>query len=823
MLRLAIGITAALAASAYVTPVACDVVMPPAGVAARDVAREPAPVTAAGDVARQPAPAVARDVVPQPPAGTFNGRLRQLDVRVPRLLADVRIDGALDDAVWAEAAVLTGFSQYAPVDRLPAADSTEVLVWYTDHAIYFGIRAFEPHGPVIANHADRDRIQGDDHVHIILDTFNDRRRALFFSVNPLGVQADGTFTEGGGNNVDLSPDFLWQSKGRVTDYGYEVEIRIPFKSIRYQAAPVQDWGVQVVRNVQHSGHEQTWTPAERGAPSFLGQAGRLVGLSDMRRGLVMDVNPVMTAHRAGTRSAGPGSPWQYGRTDPELGGNLRWGVTSNLTLNATVNPDFSQVEADVGQVVYDPRAALSFPERRPFFLEGNEHFAAPNNLIYTRRITSPVAAAKMTGKVGGLNVGLLSAVDDDAFSASRRDNPVYNIIRLRRDVGTQSSVGMVFTDRVEGSDYNRVAGFDSRLLIADRYVFSAQLAGSFTSLNGVESHGRPLFDVRLSRPGREWGFDASLVGTHPEFRAGSGFIARTGIVNGRISPRRTFFPASDAVQSVSTALIFDGTWEYDRFRDGTEPNDMKLQTSTNVTWRGGWRTTFFTFVESFMYPAYLYTNYYIERRDPVTGLARDTVPYTGTHRLPNYGGMFTVNTPQFQQFSGRLSLIGGHDDNFDEWSSAWVLFTTAEGEYRPTDRLRINGRYVQQRFHRVSDGSLVRLRTIPRARVEYQLSRAVFFRYVGQYDAMKVDALRDDSRTNDPILIRRPDGSFRPALAQQRSSFRSDVLFSYQPNPGTVLFAGYGSTLNGAEFFAPRDMERTADGFFVKVSYLWRL
>jgi hypothetical protein len=237
---------------------------------------------------------------------------------------------------------------------------------------------------------------------------------------------------------------------------------------------------------------------------------------------------------------------------------------------------------------------------------------------------------------------------------------------------------------------------------------------------------------------------------------------------------------------------------------------------------GGWRGSVFTFLESFRYPAALYANYFIERRDE-SGAVRDTIPYTGTHRLPNNGGMLTVATPQFQKFSGNVQLVGGHDDNFDEWSSAWVLFTTVNAEWRPTDRARIGGRYVQQRFHRVSDNSLVRLRSIPRARVEYQLARTVFFRFVGQYDATKVDALRDDSRTDDPILIRSPNGTFRRAVAQQRSAFRSDALFSYQPNPGTVVFAGYGSTLAGSEFFAPRELERAADGFFVKVSYLWRM
>jgi hypothetical protein len=173
------------------------------------------------------------------------------------------------------------------------------------------------------------------------------------------------------------------------------------------------------------------------------------------------------------------------------------------------------------------------------------------------------------------------------------------------------------------------------------------------------------------------------------------------------------------VETYSVSLILDGTWDYDRFRRGTEPNDMKLQTHTSLDFRGGWRGTVFTFVESFKYPAALYANHYVERRD-ASGAVLDTVPYTGTDRLPNYGGMVTVATPQFQRFSGSAQLIGGHDDNFDEWSSAWILFATLNLEWRPSERLRVNGRYVEQRFHRVSDGSLVRLRMIPRARVEYQ-------------------------------------------------------------------------------------------------------
>jgi hypothetical protein len=758
-------------------------------------------------------------LVSSPPPTTYNGRLNQLEVAIPKVLASVRLDGTLDDAAWQTAALLTGFSQYAPVDRQPAADSTEVLVLYQDQAIYFGVRAFEPHGAVRATLADRDRIGGEDHVQLILDTFNDRRRAFVFSVNAFGVQSDGLLSDGQG--TDLSQDFLFESRGRLTDYGYEVEVRIPFKSLRYQETDVQSWGLNVLRVVQHSGHEQTWTPAERGATSFLAQSGTLQGLTELRRGLVLDVNPVMTARATGAPEA-QGGPWRYDGERPEFGGNVRWGVTPDLSLNATVNPDFSQVEADVGQVVFDPRQAISFPEKRPFFLEGAENFQVPNSLIYTRRIVSPEGAAKLTGKLGGFDVGILSAVDDDAPVAGRASNPLYNLARVRRNVGAQSNVGVVYTDRVHGGDFNRVVGADTRLLLGTRWVFTGQVASSFTSTGDVTSHARPLFDFALARTGRESGFNLVVEGIHPEFNAGSGFISRPGIAHANFTPRRTFFPQGSVFESITFTPIVDGTWDWGRFMDGTEPNDIKFNSSTTVLLRGGWRTSLYTWAESFKYPHQLYASYFIEQRS-ASGVVVDTVPYVGTNRLPNFGVNVSVGTPQWSTFSGSADITTGQDDNFDEWSSAWIAFTTLNAEWRPSDKLRVSGRYLEQRFHRKSDGSLVRLRTIPRVKVEYQVSRPIFLRFVGQYDGLKVDALRDDSRTDDPVLIRRADGSFRRADAVQRGGFRADWLFSYQPNPGTVFFAGYGASLGSPQFFSPSDLERTSDGFFVKLSYLFRM
>ncbi len=760
---------------------------------------------------------------PPPPAATiYHGRTGQLRVLPPRIADEIRIDGNISEAAWAGAAILTGFSEYAPVDGVPAADSTEVRVIYADHAIYFAIRAFEPHGAVIATRADRDRIQGDDHVRLLLDTFNDRRRAFLFAVNPFGVQTDGTFSDNSsGGATDLNPDYVYESRGRLTETGYEIEIRIPFKSIRYQQTSEQSWGISVTRVVQHSGHEQSWAPAERGNPSFLGQAGTLAGLRDLRRGLVLDLNPVMTAQAVGATRSATDPSWTYRRESPEYSGNLRWGATQSLTVNGTVNPDFSQIEADVGQVVYDPRSAISFPEKRPFFLEASENFEVPNSLIYTRSIADPVAAAKVAGKVGGLNVGLLSAVDDAAVSLSGRDKPVFNIARVRRDFAAQSTAGLLYTDRVEGTAYNRVAGADARLLLGE-YLVLGQVASSFTSAGtGQSTAGKPLFEFSVTKAGRARGFSAVIEGVHPEFVAGGGFVSRPGIARANVTPRFSFFPGNSRLEAISFSPIVDLTWDWDRFERGTEPNDIKLQTRTSASWRGGWRSSLFTFVESFKYPPSLYRNFYIERRD-ASGAVTDTVPYVGTDRLPNYGFELSVNTPQFQTFTSAVSVIGGHDENFDEWSSAWIFFTNFNADWRPTERVRVNARYVDQRYYRTSDNSLVRRRMIPRMKLEYQVARPVFVRFVTQYDAIKVDALRDDTRTGFPVLIRNADGSFRRADARQSSGLRSDVLFSYQPSPGTVFFAGYGATHGASEFLSPSLLERTNDAFFVKASYLIR-
>ena len=742
------------------------------------------------------------------------------------------IDGDLYDSAWTHAALLTGFSQYAPTDGAPAEDSTQVLVWYSPTAIYFGIRAFELHGRPTMTLANRDQIFGDDNVQIMLGTFHDAKQVLMFAVNPLGVQGDGSLIEGanitgggfiggaviGREQPDLSPDFVFQSRGRLTDWGYEVEVRVPFKSLRYQAKQPQDWSINVLRQVMHSGVENTWYPARRANASFIGQSGTLIGLTGMHRGLVVDLNPEAT----GKANGGPTpSGYQYDWGNPQIGGNVRWGVSDNLTLNGTVKPDFSQVESDAGQLAFDPRQALFFPEKRPFFLEGSELFQVPQNLIYTRRIVQPVAAAKLTGTALGTDIGLLSAVDQKFASASSSDNPIFNILRAQRSVGRGSRVGMLFTDREEGGDYNRVAEFDSRLAFKEIFGLNLQLAGSNTRAGGVTTTA-PLWLGQFTVQHRVWGLRTAFAGIGDDFRDASGFIGRAGIVHSYVDPSWTAYGRSGALlQRFTGDILVDGIWQYQNFIHGRHMQDKKLHLNGNATLSAGWNVGAGYFFESFGYDSALYAPYRLEV--PKSGGGLDTIPFVGQPTIGNGEYLVQVATPQWKHFSSSGFFLQGHDENFFEWASAKLVLLSVDVSYRPTDRIRNSISYFWQQVNRRTDGTLVNVGRIARAKIEYQLSRPLFIRVVGQYIQDQTDSLRDDSRTNAPILIVRPDGSVQRAAASSSNLFHADVLLSYQPVPGTVVFAGYGSNMLDEDAFQFRGLTRTDDAFFLKLSYLFRL
>ena len=760
-------------------------------------------------------------------AQRFAGAEGQVRVSPPRIEADAEIDGRLDEPVWQRAAALTGFSQYAPADRRPAEQETEVLIWYSPTALYLGVRAHARSGTVRATLANRDKLATEDRIEFYLGTYNDGHQALVFAVNPLGVQQDGTLAEqgrnsGGRESVDLSPDFVYDSRGRITEDGYEVELRIPFKTLRYQSVDPQDWGLHVVRSVQASGQEDSWVPAERAAASFLAQSGTLAGMTGLRRGLVMDLNPVLTGRAAG--APGPGGGWDYDGT-AELGGNVRWGITPNLTLNGTFNPDFSQVEADASQIVTDPRRALFFPEKRPFFLEGIEQFATPNQLVYSRRIAAPVAATKLTGKVAGTTVATMLALDGKETSRTLTSNPFFAIARAQRDLGGGSRLGAVFTSRTEPGFGNQVGGIDSRVVTKGGLVVNTQLVGSLTAQGGV-TRVAPLWDLDVRRAGRHFAFNAGFSGVSDQFVAAAGFIQQPDAVELGAGPSWTVYGHPGAFVARATGGIrLQTRWIYDDFVSGRSALDKQFFLTGSAELRGGWGLTLFSWLERFGYDHRLYRDYALERHLP-GGVVDTIAPYPGGSWVPTLGINFAVRTPWLGPFSGTINGYYGNDVDYEEWSPARIVFLNSTVQFRPTDQVRVDGSYILTAYLRRSDGSTVSVGHIPRLKLEYQISPAVFVRVVGEYRSAHRDALRDDGRTGDPILIRDPsDGIYKRSLglAQASDGLRADFLFSYQPVPGTVLFAGYGGSFDDTGRFRFAGLDRTGDGFFVKASYLFRM
>lgn len=764
-----------------------------------------------------------------PDSLTYDGRAKRIQVDVPRIDTALSIDGNLSERVWGRAARLTGFSQYQPVDGRPAEEPTEVLVWYSPDAMYFGIRAREIHGNVVrATHANRDNIDSEDQIQILLDTDNARQIAFLFGVNPYGVQQDGTrsstFAGGAGGpsatgggfrninplegSVDLNPDYFFESKGRLVEGGYEVEVRIPFKSLRYQDGRVQSWGIHVLRRIQHSGFQDTWAPAVRANANFLAQSGSLDGLRDMRRGLVLEATPTVTARADRAANIGNGRDYEQ---RSELGGDVRWGIRQNLSLNGTINPDFSQVEADVGQVLLNERFALFYPEKRPFFLDGLELFDTPNQLIYTRRIVAPLGGVKLTGKLAGFKIGSMLVGDDRQYSWAGNHLPLFGVTRLRRDFGS-NSLGAVLTTREDGVNYSRIVAGDFRFYHSRLYWAQLQASQSWTDSVSNRRNGS-LLQADWDRTGRAWGFHYTLRSLDPGFNAAAGFVNRTGIIESRAFNRLSFYGAQGAlVQTYGSFILLNRIWNNRGTGHGLAESSESI--SPTATLRGGWQLSGAVNHNYFAFDPSLYSGLTVQRS---AGAVIDTAAFSvpGPEK-DQWGGSFRVTTPTYRYFSGTAGITRSEVPIFREAAPGSSSRMDATLDVRPTTAIRSSLQFQRLTIARKGDGSRFSSETIPRMKIEYQISPPIFLRLVGQYAARSRSPLED--RNGNPILV---NGVLD--AGSTINEFSTDWLFSYRPVPGTLVYLGYGSMLEEPREFRFQDLRRTRDGFFGKVSYLFRL
>ncbi len=495
-------------------------------------------------------------------AGILTGRPT---VRPTRTTDRPNIDGRLDDAVWRSAAKITDFVQSRPLDGAPATEDTEVWIAYDNANIYF---AFHLHysDPTImrANRVDRDRSFQDDRISIYFDTFLDQQRAYSFNLNGYGVQGDqiinarrgggfgggdgrGGGRRGGGGGFpggsggapfgDRSWDALFDSGAQIVDDGYTAEMAIPFKSLRYpqrEGDVPHRWGFQIVREIQDKDNEtDVWSPISRDVAGFLPQMGVLEGMANLSTSRNLEFLPTVTAINFGSLDAATGT-FDVQDTSPEGGINFKYGVTSNLTADFTVNPDFSQIESDRPQIEVNQRFALFFSELRPFFLEGAEIFSvqAPVTFVHTRTIVDPAYGAKLTGKVGKTTVGVLFANDvapgnvDDAADPAFDQTAQTFIGRVRYDLYSESHVGLIATNRDFLDGHSRLAGIDSNFRLGNTHSIGFSAIGTqHRDVDNVDASGH-LLDLNLRKTGRNVSYFASAYDLSPGFQTDVGFVRR---------------------------------------------------------------------------------------------------------------------------------------------------------------------------------------------------------------------------------------------------------------------------------------------------------
>jgi len=396
---------------------------------------------------------------------------------------------------------------------------------------------------------DRDAIDTfvlDDHVYFTIDTFNGERRAFEFRVNPLGVQADAVLSEQEGFE-DFSWDAMWDSMGMITDKGYTVEIAIPFNQLRFpKSRKTQVWGFFAFRSYPRNvRHRFSSFPIDRNKSCILRQEGKISGFKGISPGLNLEFDPTFTARRTDERLDFPQGAMEEGKIKVDPGMTARWGITPNLILNATVNPDFSQVEADAAQLDVNVRFALYYPEKRSFFLEGADFFLTPLEVVFTRAVADPLWGMKLTGKVGRNAIGLFVTQDrvnnlifpsNQGSDSSFLDENVYGgVFRYRRDVGKNSTIGIVATGRTSSDYFNHVVGFDGLFRLSKSKVLKLQyllsqtkypdeLAEKFGQKQG-RFEGYAIYS-QLHHDSKNWFYGIEYERLSPDFRADYGFITR---------------------------------------------------------------------------------------------------------------------------------------------------------------------------------------------------------------------------------------------------------------------------------------------------------
>ena len=721
-----------------------------------------------------PAPAPAAQAGP---AGGFAiGGRRSVQAR--RTIEPPTIDGRLDDAVWRDAVLITDFTQTNPIEGAPPTERTEAWIAYDADHLYFAFHAhYTDPSQMRANRADRDGFWRDDWIAVMFDPFLDQQRAYRFSVNAYGIQGDAIIRGGRsmrgppGGGGDYSWDALFETGGAIVRDGWTAEMAIPFKSLRYPSRGDGEhrWGFQITRTMQTKDETVVWAPMTRAVAGVLTQMGTLGGLRGLSASRNLEFLPTATAIQLGRLTD---TGYVEDDAQPDFGFNMKYGVTSNLTADFTLNPDFSQIEADRPQIETNQRYPLFFPELRPFFLEGQEIFRTPGrtNLVHTKTIVDPQIGAKLTGKTGKTTLGILVANDeapgkfDDPHAYGFGETANFVIGRARYDIYSQSYIGAIMTDREFLDSYSRVAGVDGRFRLGQthRAQFLA-VTSSHRDLDGNTLSG-PMFNAEIRRDSRHLSYSLDFNSIDPDFRTDAGFVRRVDMQQFDADIEYEWWPESWLISwgpqfRYRRNVDHAGVLQDEDFRA-----DMSLRFARNVFFRADAQRE----MERFQGIDFHKTRF--SMRNGINTSRRFSLFYG-----IDWGEQIRfIENP----FLGRM---------FDYNISLTVL---------PTSRLNTQFRLDTARFSDMHTGGLVFDVKILRTFTTYQFT-----------DRLLVRNILEHNTGNGKVGI--------------------NLLFTYRVNAGTAFYIGYDDRLQEGiyldrERFYNRDLQRQQRAFFTKLQYLFR-
>jgi hypothetical protein len=680
------------------------------------------------------------------------------------------IDGVLDDSVWQKAPHVKGFKTWRPDFGIDMTDDTIVYYAYDRENFYFAFRCFDRQPDKIkASVSSRDNIRADDWICVNLDSFNDHQSVYALYCNPLGIQEDSRY-EGG--QEDSSVDIVWYSEGKINDEGYAVELKIPFKSIRYSHKEPVEMGVIFERNISRESEAGTFPALDpnQGA-NFLTQTVSLI-FHDIKHYTLLELLPAVTySNRSETEEGKLAAVGGVG----DISMTAKYGITSRLILDGTYNPDFSQIEADAGQVDFNLRYALFYPEKRPFFLEGLEKFnfggydaSDPlGAIVHTRKIVDPLLGLKLIGRVGDKSTVASIYALDELLDESEEDYAHFGIFRYKRALTEDSFLGGFYSGRERKSGYNRVFGLDGQLRINQASIFGFHLFGSQTKLNKESSKddGHAL-GLHYLYNTRNLILMLGLQDIAEGFQTETGYITRTGITRFRSGILRMFYPNSKFFRRIDPMIHsnqvrdkFSGLYETEN------AFDLRLILPRNSVFLMGYRYS---------------TEVFLDEK-------------FNTSRV-----RFQTNSQFTRQFYFNLLYQYGKKIRYlEDPYQGRGNDASATLRYLPSDKLHLDLSLIYSDFFRDFDSAKEYDYTIIRSKNIYQANKYLFFRAILEYN------------------------SFHKRLM-------TDFLASFTYIPGTVIHIGYGSLYEkikweDGEYRDADQFLETKRGFFFKASFLWRL